>query len=89
MTANDVATEIRRQLGLHNAAPFNLKYIDVEGTSHNVRYMYKYPLSPPPSSPLLPLPGDPVSMSLENEREWDEATRLYYYNQDKELLLHG
>lgn len=31
MTINDVATEIRRQLGLHNAAPFNLKYIDIEG----------------------------------------------------------
>ena len=31
MSINDVSTEIRRQLGLHNSAPFNLKYLDVEG----------------------------------------------------------
>lgn len=33
--------------------------------------------------------GDPISISIENEREWEEATRLYYYNQEKELLMHG
>lgn len=33
--------------------------------------------------------GDPVSISLDRQREWDEAVRLHFYNQEKELLLHG
>ena len=32
--------------------------------------------------------GDPVSLTLDRQREWDEAIRLHYYNQDNELLLH-
>lgn len=28
-------------------------------------------------------------MDLDRQREWDEAVRLYYYNQENELLLHG
>ena len=38
------------------------------------------------SSPTV---GDPVSISLDKQREWDEAIRLFFYNQEKELLLHG
>ena len=37
----------------------------------------------------VPLVGDPVSMDLDRQREWDEAVRLYFYNQETELLLHG
>lgn len=33
--------------------------------------------------------GDPVSMDLDRQREWDEAVRLHFYNQESELLLHG
>ena len=37
----------------------------------------------------LTIIGDPISMDLNRQREWDEAVRLYFYNQDTELLLHG
>lgn len=37
----------------------------------------------------FPTVGDPVSISLDKQREWDEAIRLFFYNQEKELLLHG
>ena len=33
--------------------------------------------------------GDPVTVSLERQREWDETVRLHFYNQEKELLMHG
>lgn len=33
--------------------------------------------------------GDPVSMDLDRPREWDEAVRLHFYNDEAELLLHG
>ena len=33
--------------------------------------------------------GDPVSMDLDRQREWDEAVRLHFYNDEAELLLHG
>ncbi len=33
--------------------------------------------------------GDPVSMDLDRQREWDEAVRLHFYNDESELLLHG
>ncbi len=33
--------------------------------------------------------GDPVSMDLDRQREWDEAVRLHIYNQENELILHG
>ena len=35
----------------------------------------------------LDVDGDPISVDC--PREWDEAIRLYIYNQDTELLLHG
>ena len=35
------------------------------------------------------LAGDPVSMDLDRQREWDEAIRLHFYNQESELFLHG
>ena len=38
---------------------------------------------------FFPTVGDPVSISLDKQREWDEAIRLFFYNQEKELLLHG
>ena len=28
-------------------------------------------------------------MDLDRQREWDEAVRLHFYNQESELLLHG
>ena len=31
--------------------------------------------------------GDPVSVGV--EKEWQEALRLYTYNQDNELFLHS
>jgi len=31
--------------------------------------------------------GDPISVGV--EREWQEALRLYTYNQDNELFLHS
>ncbi len=34
-------------------------------------------------------PGDPVSVTLSRQREWDETIRLHFYNQENELLLHG
>ena len=33
--------------------------------------------------------GDPVSVTLDRQREWDEAIRLHFYNQENELFLHG
>ena len=33
--------------------------------------------------------GDPVSIDLDRPREWSEAIRLHFYNQENELLLHG
>ncbi|XP_003383504.1 PREDICTED: atypical protein kinase C-like [Amphimedon queenslandica] len=62
LAVTDVSNEIRKQCGLHSAAPFNLKYLDVE--------------------------NDPVSVSLDRQREWDEAIRLFFYNEEKELQLH-
>lgn len=38
---------------------------------------------------LLSVSGDPISMDLERQREWDEAVRLHVYNLESELLLHG
>lgn len=35
----------------------------------------------------LDVDGDPISVDC--PREWDEAIRLYMYNQETELLLHG
>lgn len=35
------------------------------------------------------LSGDPVSIDLDRPREWNEAIRLHFYNQENELLLHG
>ena len=49
------------QCALKSEAPFNLKWLDVD--------------------------GDPISVDC--PREWDEAIRLYMYNQETELLLHG
>ena len=42
LAVTDVSNEIRKQCGLHSAAPFNLKYLDVESKSHHVLYMYMY-----------------------------------------------
>ena len=53
--------ELRSQCALKAEAPFNLKWLDVD--------------------------GDPISVDC--PREWDEAIRLYIYNQETELLLHG
>lgn len=36
----------------------------------------------------LDIEGDPVSVDLDRQREWDEAIRLHFYNQENELLLH-
>ena len=35
LAVTDVSNEIRKQCGLHSAAPFNLKYLDVESKSHH------------------------------------------------------
>ena len=35
------------------------------------------------------LSGDPVSIDPDRPREWNEAIRLHFYNQENELLLHG
>lgn len=42
MSAGDVITEIRRQCGLHNSAPFNLKYLDVEGNQTGIVFDLGY-----------------------------------------------
>ena len=33
--------------------------------------------------------GDPISVDLDRQSEWDEAIRLHFYNHENELLLHG
>ena len=38
---------------------------------------------------LVHFVDDPVSVSLDRQREWDEAIRLFFYNEEKELQLHG
>lgn len=38
---------------------------------------------------FIVMSGDPISMDLERQREWDEAVRLHVYNLESELLLHG
>ena len=30
-----------------------------------------------------------MSVTLDRQREWDEAIRLHFYNQENELFLHG
>ena len=35
----------------------------------------------------LDVEGDPIS--VDTPRDWDEAIRLYMYNQETELILHG
>ena len=30
-----------------------------------------------------------MSIDLDRPREWSEAIRLHFYNQENELLLHG
>ena len=42
-----------------------------------------------PGCCFLMCTGDPVSMDLDRQREWDEAVRLHFYNDEQELLLHG
>ncbi len=34
-------------------------------------------------------PGDPISVDLNRQNEWDEAIRLHFYNHENELMLHG
>ncbi len=33
--------------------------------------------------------GDPISVDLNRQNEWDEAIRLHFYNHENELMLHG